>query len=319
MKESLRNAAAVLRSAESVVVMGHVGPDGDALGSMLALAAAARNAGKRAYATFGEPFVLGKQFRYLDDSTLTSPGSVPADLDVAVVVDTGVADRLGSAIEVARRARQIIVVDHHISGDDEFGDIHVVDTTAAAAAQIVFVLLEELGWPLTQAIATALYTGIVTDTGRFQYEATSPEVHRMTARLLEAGVEPPLVGRHVYEEAPFGYLRVAGAVLGRAELDAEHRFVWSVLRRTDLAREALRYEDADGLIDLLRIAEESEVACLLREIGDDRYKGSLRSRGRYNVASIAARFGGGGHHNAAGFIATGELSSIVDQIVEQLP
>lgn len=319
MKESLQKAAAALRTAASIVVMGHVGPDGDALGAMLALAAAAQNAGKRAYATFGEPFVLGKQFRYLDDATLTPPGSVPADLDVAVVVDTGVPDRLGSAVEVARRARQIVVVDHHISGDAEFGDIHVVDTTAAAASQIVFELLEELGWPLTPTIATALYTGIVTDTGRFQYEATSPAVHRMTARLLEAGVEPPLVGRHVYDEAPFGYLHVAGAVLGRAKLDTEHRLVWSVLRRGDLVREQLSYEDADGLIDLLRMAEESEVACLLREIGDDRYKGSLRSRGRYNVASIAARFGGGGHHNAAGFTAGGDVDAIIERIAEQIP
>jgi phosphoesterase RecJ-like protein len=318
VNNELERAADALRAASSIVVMGHVGPDGDALGAMLALAAAARNAGKEAYATFGEPFVLGRQFRYLDTTTLTSPGAVPPELDLAVVVDTGVPDRLGSALDVAGRTGRIVVIDHHISGDDGFGDIRVVDTGAAAASQIVCELLEELGWPLTPAIATALYTGIVTDTGRFQYEATSPAVHRMTARLLEAGVEPPLVGRHVYEEAPFGYLRVAGRVLQRAELDAAHGLVWSVLRRADLASEELRYEDADGLIDLLRIADESDVACLLREIGEQRYKGSLRSRGERNVADIAAIFGGGGHHNAAGFIAQGEAEAIIAQITARL-
>jgi phosphoesterase RecJ-like protein len=131
-------------------------------------------------------------------------------------------------------------------------------------------------------------------------------------------VSPPTVGKHVYEESPFGYLHVAGAVLERAELDPERRIVWSVLLQADLEKEDLRYEDADGLIDLIRVAEESDVACLLREIGDDRFKGSLRSRGRVDVSAIAARFGGGGHHNAAGFVAEGPVESIIAQIGDDL-
>ena len=166
--------------------------------------------------------------------------------------------------------------------------------------------------------ATALYTGVVTDTGRFQYEATSPEVHRIAAELLEAGVSPPAVGQRIYEEAPFGYLHVAGAVLQRAELEPEHKVVWSVLYQDDLAKESLRYEEADGLIDLVRLAEESDVACLLRELGDGHYKGSLRSRGRVDVSELAARFGGGGHHNAAGFVAEGTPQTIMAAIVEAI-
>jgi phosphoesterase RecJ-like protein len=136
----------------------------------------------------------------------------------------------------------------------------------------------------------------------------------MAEALLEAGVAPPEVGRHIYEESPFGYLHVAGAVLARAQLDPESKLVWSLLERGDLAKESLRYEDADGLIDLIRIAEESDVACLLRELGDGKYKGSLRSRGRVDVAAIASQFGGGGHHNAAGFVAEGPVETIIDRI-----
>ncbi len=318
MIEEMAAASGALRRAESVVAMGHIGPDGDALGSMLALAAAARGAGKKAYATFGEPFVVGKQFGFLDTSDLTAPRDVPEDIDVAVVVDTGVPGRLGSALPIAQRAATLVVVDHHLSQDDAFGDIKVVDTAAAAAAQIVYELIKSTGWEVTPEIATALYTGVVTDTGRFQYEATSPKVHRITADLLEAGVSPPVVGQRIYEEAPFGYLHVAGAVLGRAELDAEHKFVWSVLYQADLSEASLRYEEADGLIDLVRLAEESDVACLLRELGDDQFKGSLRSRGRVDVSALAERFGGGGHHNAAGFIATGTPQSIIAAIVEAI-
>ncbi len=220
MSDALAEAAAALRNARSVVTMGHVGPDGDALGSMLAVAIGAANAGKRAFATFGEPFVVGKQYRFLDTSLLVAPTKVPDDIDLAVVVDTSVPSRLGSALSVAQSAQRILVIDHHLTQDGELEGIQLVDTSAGAAAQVVYRLLVELGWPLTAEIATALYTGIVTDTGRFQYSATTPEVHEITAALLEAGVEPPVVGRHVYEESPFGYLHVAGAVLaGRSSIE----------------------------------------------------------------------------------------------------
>ncbi len=314
MSDSLSQAAAAMGSADTIVTMGHIGPDGDSLGSMLAIAIGATNAGKKGYATFGEPFVIGKQFRYLDSRTLVPPLEIPEEIDVAVVVDTSVAHRLGSALPIVKRAKAVIVVDHHLSRDGDLGDINVIDSTAAAAAQIVYRLIAELDWAITPEIAAALYTGIVTDTGRFQYGATSPEVHRIAASLLEAGVEPPTILRHVYEESPFGYLHVAGAVMARAALDADRKLVWSVLYRADLAAEELRYEDADGLIDLIRIAEESDVACLLREIGDGKFKGSLRSRGRVDVSEIAGRFGGGGHRNAAGFTAEGSAESIIATI-----
>jgi phosphoesterase RecJ-like protein len=286
---------------------------------MLAIAAGASNAGKEAYATFGEPFVVGKQYRYLDTSFLVRPGEVPDEIDLAVVVDTSVPSRLGSVLPIVERAGRVLVVDHHLAQDGELDGIQLVDTTAGAAAQVVFRLLRELEWPLTPEIATALYTGIVTDTGRFQYSATTSEIHHITAALIDAGVEPQLVSRHVYEESPFAFLHVAGVVMNRAELDPAKRLVWSVLTRRDLAKEKLRYEDADGLIDLIRIAEESDVACLLREIGDDAYKGSLRSRGRVDVAAIATAFGGGGHHNAAGFVAKGDVGSIIGSIRDALP
>ncbi|MDJ0664348.1 MAG: bifunctional oligoribonuclease/PAP phosphatase NrnA [Acidimicrobiia bacterium] len=318
MSDSLRQAAAAISRAESIVAMGHIGPDGDALGSMLAIARGAANAGKKACATFGEPFVVGKQFTFLDMALLVPPGEVPESVDVAVVVDTSVAGRLGSALPIVERAATVVVVDHHLSQDAQVGDIHVVDTSAGAAAQVTYRLFRELGWEIDKEMATALYVGIVTDTGRFQYSATSPEVHRITAELIEAGVEPAEVSRHVYEESPFAYLGVAGSVLSRCRLEADKRLVWSLLTREDLAAAELKYEDADGLIDLIRIAEESDVACLLRELGDDKYKGSLRSRGRVDVSKIAAQFGGGGHHNAAGFVSAGPLGEILDRIGAEL-
>lgn len=317
LQAALTAAARAIEDAESVVAIGHIHPDGDALGSALAVARSARAAGKQAWATFGEPFAVADQFRYLDTRVLAAPGDL-VGADVVVACDTANAERLGSALPLAESARTLVVVDHHVSNGG-FGDIVVVDPSAAATAQLVYRLLaDHLRWPIDAQTATALYTGLVTDTGRFQYSSTDAEVHRVAAALLEAGVDPDEVGRHVYGEAPFGYLHAAGAVLARCRLVAPRRLVWSVMYRSDLDDSGIGYDDTDGLIDLVRLATEAEVACLLKETDDGVFKGSLRSRGTVDVNAVAAAFGGGGHHNAAGFTASGAPEEIAARIEDLL-
>ena len=311
-------AARLISAADRIVAIGHVNPDGDALGSALALAIAARDAGKQAWVTFGEPFSVPDQFRFLDLSTVVAPGDVPSDIDVAVACDTANADRLGSALAVAEQADRLVVVDHHTSNED-FGDLQIVDPDAAATAQLLYYLVvDHLRWELGELAATALYTGLVTDTGRFQYSATTSEVHRIAGELLIAGADPDRVGRHVYGEAPFGYLKVAGSVLSRATLEVDAGLVWSVVYEQDLDDAGIGYEDADGLIDLVRLAAEAEVACLLKEIGPGILKGSLRSRREVDVNALAARFGGGGHKRAAGFTAEGSADQVIAMVKEAL-
>jgi phosphoesterase RecJ-like protein len=317
VKEQIAAAARVLRRAERVGALGHVGPDGDALGASWAIALAARDAGKEAYASFGEPFVIPAQFSFLPHDVVVRPSEFPADLDVVVACDTASADRLGSLAPKAAGAGHLIVIDHHRSNGG-FGDIQVVDPDAAATTQIVFYLLEALGWDLTPEIASCLYTGLVTDTGRFQYSATSPEVHRVAGSLIAAGADPATVNRHVYEEAPFGYLRLAATVLGRARLDPDRALVWSVVTKQDLEEAEVAYEDAEGLIDLLRLPEEAEVACLLKRLTDDATRGSLRSRGAVDVSAVAVALGGGGHHNASGFTVAADPEETLGRVLAEL-
>ena len=308
----LREAAELLRSADSVVAVGHVRPDGDALGSALSIAMGAQNAGAAAYVTFGEPFDVPNQFRFLDTELVVGNADVPESFDLLVVCDTGVVGRLGSAASLVDRADAVLVVDHHIPQGD-FGDVRFIDSTSAATAEMAYRLIKALGWELTEPMAAALYVGLVTDTGRFQYSATTPAVHEMAADLLAAGVRPEVVGRHVYEETPFGFHKVAGAVLSRAELDESRSLVWSVLHESDLTDAGIGMEETDGLIDMLRTAQEAGVACLLK-VTDGSVKGSLRSRGEVDVAAIAADFGGGGHHNAAGFTFAGPPDAAIERV-----
>lgn len=314
----LARAAAAIRSASRIGIVGHVGPDGDALGSMLGLAHAARGAGKETVCSFGEPFVVPRELQFLDLEPLVPPADFPADLDIAIACDTASPDRLGSVGPAVTAADTVIVLDHHVSNGG-FGDIAVVDPAAAATAQLAFYLIRELGWEITPVVATALYVGLLTDTGQFQYSMTSQEVHRVAGELLSAGAQSDDVAQKIYGERPFGYLSVAAAVLARATLIGDKRFVWSVLHAADLAAAGVTYEDTDGLIDLIRLPVEADVACLLKRLDDDTTKGSLRSRGRVDVSAVAALFGGGGHHNASGFTTSQPPDEVIAAIVEALP
>lgn len=310
-------AAAAVRTAGTLVVTGHVGPDGDALGSAVALALAARDAGKDAVVCFGGGSVIPDQFDFLSLEVVVDPAEAPPAPDLLVSFDVGELDRLGEVAAIATAATKVVMIDHHLSTTG-FGDVNVNMPSAGAAAQLCHYLLEELGWEPTEQIATALLAGLVTDTGRFQYSNTSPLVLRAAAELVEAGARPEVIGQHVYESVPFGYLGVAGAVLARALLNREKRFVWSLMTQADLAAHGIGMADTDPLIDAVRVAREAEVAALLKEQRDGAWKVSLRSRGRVDVAAIAHRFGGGGHHNAAGFTFVGTAEAAVATVEAML-
>ncbi len=314
IRESIRRAAEVVASAGEVALACHVSPDGDALGSMLGLAHAARGAGKKVTGSFGSPFAVAVQYEFLGLDPLVPPEDFPAEPEVMVVLDVASPDRLGELAGPASRAGTLVVLDHHLTNPG-FGHIAVVDPAAAATAQLVYHLLRRLAWPIDRRVATALLTGLVSDTGRFQYSSTDAAVLRIAARLVEAGARPDEIGQRVYEWLPFGYLQVSGAVLSRARL--EDGLVWSVLYRADHARAGVGPEDLDLLIDGLRIAREAEVAVLLKET-EDGWKVSLRSRGAVDVGAVAAACGGGGHHNAAGFNTGGSLEAVLETIRERL-
>jgi bifunctional oligoribonuclease and PAP phosphatase NrnA len=281
------------------------------------LGLAAVKAGKKVVASFGTPFVIPEAYRFLSTDLVVPPSQVPEEPDVMVTFDAGSADRLGELGKVAQAAKTLVVIDHHVTNAG-FGHINLIDPDAAATAEMVVDLLDGLGWPIDVEVGTALLTGLVTDTGRFQYSNTTPRTLRAAARMVEAGARPEVIGRHVYEETPFGYLHAAGAVLSRAQLDPERRFVWSVLTVEDLKAAGISPSETDPLIDAIRVAQESDVALLVKEMDDDRMKGSLRSRGRVDVGAIAVELGGGGHHNAAGFTFKGTAEAAVEAVRSRL-
>ncbi len=298
---ALAAAVSVLRDAPEIALACHVSPDGDALGSTLGLFHALRGSGRKVVASFPNPFVVGLTFSNLPGlDALIPPEKFPSTPAVMVTFDCGSLDRLGDLEPAARTAGELIVVDHHISNTN-YGTINVIDPNAAASACVVLRLIDELGLELNRDAAFCLYVALVSDTGRFQYESTTPAVFEMARRLTEFDLPVADISRRLFEEDRFAYLQLLGDVLTTAELVPENDLVWALVTEEMFVRHAVKREEAEGLIDVVRRASEAQVALVMREETNGSTRGSLRSLGAVDVLAIAESFGGGGHRLAAGF------------------
>jgi phosphoesterase RecJ-like protein len=293
-------------------------PDGDALGSMLALALLAKEHGKEVVASWPEPFLVAPHYDFLPGLDLVSkPGDFPAAPDVMVTFDCGSLDRLGDLASSAQAARHLIVVDHHVSNDG-YGTVNVIDPDAAASAVVVRRLLGLLGWDLNRDAALGLYTGLVCDTGRFQYDNTTPEVFALAEEL--AGFDLPIgaVTRQLFEQHRLAYMKLAAKAIDRAEYDADRRFVVTWVTADDLATHGVLLEETEGLIDLVRRTSEADVSCVLKETAEGT-RVSLRAVSDFDVSQVAVGFGGGGHRGAAGFTSDRPVREVLEAIRNRLP
>ncbi|GLZ11141.1 hypothetical protein Acsp04_13760 [Actinomadura sp. NBRC 104425] len=316
-------AVELIGKADEICLACHVTPDGDALGSMLALALALRSLGKRVLASFGEPFTVPTSLRFLPgQDLLLEPWRMPAAPQLLIALDTAAAERLGSLASRVRAAATLIVLDHHASGGG-LGirgpeQVRLVDPEAAATAMLVDELIRRLRVPLTRDIALGLYAGLASDTGSFRYRCTTPAVHAMAARLLEAGVRPDEVSRELWDRASFGYLQVLAGALGRARLDRDAAgglgLLWTAISRADRADSGVPYDQLEGVIDQLRRADDAEVAVVCKQTDEGDWYVSTRSRGRVDVGGACGELGGGGHRTAAAFTATGEPADTIDRL-----
>jgi phosphoesterase RecJ-like protein len=314
----LDRAAEAIAGASSLALACHHMPDGDALGSMLALHRLGSAAGKEVVSSWPEPFVVGPHYEFLPDLDLaTKPSDFPAEPEVMVTFDCGSLERLGELALPARAAGTLVVIDHHVTNEG-YGTIDLIDPQAAASAVIVRRLLDRLGWPLDRSAAIGLYTGLACDTGRFQYDNTTPEVFEMAAELVRFGIPVAAISRQLFEEHRLAYLRLVASALERAQLDPQRRFVATWVTADDLAEKGVELEETEGLIDLVRRTSEADVSCVLKETPDGT-RVSLRAVSDVDVGALATTFGGGGHRAAAGFNSDRPVPEVLDAIRAALP
>lgn len=317
--EAWDQAVRVLEGAEEVTLVCHVSPDPDAMGSMLGLAAFLAHRGARV--TAASPTPPSDLPRWVEalpgGEHLVAPGDVAKQPAVLVTLDAADVGRLDGLAHLVQRASAVICIDHHRTNPG-FGTVNLIDPEASATAELVFRLIERMGGDLTPEVAACLYAGMVTDTGRFQFENASPDVLRIAARLREEAFDHARLAQALYADGSVPYLHLLGRLLDRVKLAPEAGLVWTYLLRTDLETGGVPIHETDDLIDLVRTAREADVAAVLKEQVAGGFKVSLRSRGDTDVSDVAERFGGGGHRLAAGYSSRSSLEDTVDALREVL-
>ncbi|MDP9341637.1 MAG: bifunctional oligoribonuclease/PAP phosphatase NrnA [Actinomycetota bacterium] len=317
--DALSRAAEVLEGATEVALSCHINPDADALGSMLGLSAFLRARGKRTVCSYGnDPFEHPRWLKELPGSdALVHPRRFPKAPEVLVTLDCASLDRLGQLAATVARARNVVWIDHHASNEG-LGTVPLIDPKASSTAEMVFRLMQRMGGEIPAEAAACLYAGLVTDTGRFQYEATSPETLRLAAELRQHPFDHAKLAQALFEDNGLAYLKLLGTALHRVAFDPEAGLVWTYLTQADIQDAGIHPTEGDDLIDVVRTAREADVAAVLKQQRDGRFKVSMRSRGGADLAALAARFGGGGHRLAAGFTSKVGLEETVRQIAEAL-
>jgi bifunctional oligoribonuclease and PAP phosphatase NrnA len=307
----------------TVLLVCHVNPDGDALGSMLGFGLGLRSLdGLRLQATFPAPFEVPEPFAELPGlDLLVPPSEAWTDPDLVIVFDVAAESRLGNLLDRFGAAPATIVLDHHAS-NTRFGGINLVDPHAAATSVVCVELLDRLDVPLSPPMAECLYVALATDTGSFKFDMTTPRVHELAARLIATGIRPGEISRRIFDTRPYGAMKLFGEVLSRAALDPTaaggHGMVWTYVTQEDLRRHQQRPYVMDALIDPVRTVAEADVAVLLKQTGPEEWAVSLRSKGVVDVSAVAVALGGGGHRLAAGFTGHGPPGDVVLMVRQHL-
>lgn len=308
-----------IQQCGTIGVTSHFRPDGDAIGSTLALGLALQSLGKKVY-MWSEDGVP-ERYAFLEGTELIQPlpAQVPSDLEMLICVDSGDWKRLGDGTQTLFTGFPLIVnIDHHGS-NTRYGHINIIEPETAACAFVLFNLLKEWGVPLSSAIANALYVGISTDTGSFQYGSTTPAVMHAAGELLAAGVNVAEVNRRVYQEVPYTGLLMQREVLNHMVVECEGRLAHYSMPAGRKAELGVTLEDCKDLVDVVRVLQGVKAAVIFEDLEDGRIRVSLRSKDpALNVAEIAALHGGGGHAMASGIRMRGALEVCREQVLETI-
>lgn len=302
-RETFGRIRDLIEGASEIVVCAHTDPDGDALGSGLALSMIVRQLWPEKHVTnlLADNAPVPRLYRFLPEAdTFVAASSYAGMPDLFLSVDLPIASRLNFAQEVLERSAKVAVIDHHPSSAP-FGDVALVRPDAAATGVIIAEFALFLGAHIDEAIANCLFCAIVTDTGRFQYQNADSEAFETASMLVDAGASPSMVSLNVYQSFRLAYLHLESVVMGRIVTFDHGRISYSYATRADLERTGAKPEECDGLIDVVRSVEGTEVALFLKETPDGRVRGNLRSKGDHDVSAVARAMGGGGHRAAAGF------------------
>jgi len=315
---AIEQIAGELTPGRRVALSTHMNADGDGCGSEAALARLLKQRGLDVRIVNPTPwpdlfgFLLGDDVR--DDTRKGAAGL--RNIDLLIVLDISDVKRLGVLADTVRALTiPKLVIDHHIASDEPAGTVALSDVTACATGELVYDLARTLGLDITPAIAQALYTAILTDTGSFRFSNATPRCHAVAADLLNAGVDPEDMYIRVYASAPAGRLRLLGEVLSTLGVDESCGLTWLSMNAGALEKYNVRQEDLDGIVEHARSIAGTRMALFFRDLGYGKVKVSFRSTGEVDVNAFARQFGGGGHAKASGALIVGSLDEVRQRVI----
>lgn len=316
----IKQFESLTKAAKNVVISTHIIPDADGIGSEIALCMALRRVGIEAICVNEEPLL--DRYRYLDpencvicvEEYLKKPmGSI----DLFIVVDTNSLPRVGQKLQpIVMRAKNLLFIDHHPCAK-ELAALHCIDTDMAATGELVGKLIDSIGVPFDQHIALALYTAILIDTSSFRYPTVTANTHRLIARLMDAGINPPQAYNNIYGTKKVSYMKMLGTILSDTQTTEDESVAWITLDEEILNKFNVDSEDTHGFINNLLILDNIKVACMFRQIGDT-VKISLRSAGDVDVGVMAQAIGGGGHNHSAATLIEGKLEDVIASTIAKI-
>ena len=302
-----------LRARQRFVLSSHARPDGDSIGSQLAMACALQAMGKDVTVVNADPApppLMG----FPGVSGIRVAPVVEGEFDAAIIMECGDLKRTGVT---GLERFYVINIDHH-QGNTSYGQINWFDASAAACAEMVFDVVRALGVPLSLEIATHIYVAIITDTGSFHYSGISPRTFDICRQCLEAGVDPVLVSRRIFDSNNMSRLRLYGAMLHDMRVDPSGRIVTLYVDHAMTTAAGGTYEDTEGLVNMPLTVKDIEVVIFFKQEKGDEYRVSLRSKADVDVNAVAKAFGGGGHKNASGCTVTGAIEDLRRTFVEKV-
>ena len=311
MTDIISRIAEEIRNSQSFLLTAHEGPDGDAIGSTLALASFLRKSGKDVHVHLQDP--VPELYRFLPGADTVSPAIPDRDFDTAVVLDIGELHRAGRSFTGFTRVGRVINIDHHLTCEP-FGFLNLIDTSAAATGVLVYRVAKQYGYCFDQETALCLYVSIITDTGSFRYSNANREAFSIAGEMIECGVNAWDVAEQLYENQPRKRLELLGCCLPTLEVIARGQAASVTVTRDMYDRTGAGAELTDGFVNYPRSIQGVEVAIFFRQLDDLKWKVGFRSKGKVNVAAFSRELGGGGHHNAAGCTVDGTLNEVKTRV-----
>lgn len=311
-REKLEEFKSIVDSASNIAIVSHVNPDGDNLGSSLALRRSLELYGKTCEVVGFDS--VDEYLKFLPEIDHYKEASQKA-YDLLIILDCSEFDRIGPAIEIAKASKKTVVIDHHVGGKMTC-DLNLIYDDAPATCELIFEIIDKLKLPIDKTIGSLIYTGICTDTGRFMYSNISQYTFEVAGKLLELGIDYEYIYRNLYQSKPINVMQFENEVIDKTKFFDKKAF--AIASKEVVSKHKVEMGDAETIVNKLRDLNEVDVAMLLKEYGDGEYKVSLRSK-KTDVGKVARENGGGGHIKASGFtIFDNSLQNAAEKALEIL-